>query len=157
VDLVLASCLNEVYRSRRSAWLLSWLAACAADAGAEGGNWWRRGVYPWGSDAALSSRRCIVDRMPALGGGAGALPCSGMHCLSREQYGHFPLLYRLCSFFLRAHEDSEHSLCLALPFVVQIVNADKVEEAARETDGFFIKSGIVTIIKDALIPAGTII
>ncbi|CAA6661557.1 unnamed protein product [Spirodela intermedia] len=40
---------------------------------------------------------------------------------------------------------------------VKIVNSDNVQEAARETDGYFIKSGIVTIIKDALIPSGTII
>lgn len=40
---------------------------------------------------------------------------------------------------------------------VKIVNADNVQEAARETDGYFIKSGIVTVIKDALIPSGTII
>ena len=39
----------------------------------------------------------------------------------------------------------------------QIVNGDNVQEAARETDGYFIKSGIVTVIKDALIPSGTII
>ncbi|GJP34923.1 hypothetical protein CLOM_g19401 [Closterium sp. NIES-68] len=40
---------------------------------------------------------------------------------------------------------------------VQIINKDQVEEAARETDGYFIKSGIVTVIKDAVIPPGTII
>eukprot|EP00252_Welwitschia_mirabilis_P025589 TRINITY_DN8068_c0_g1_i1.p1 TRINITY_DN8068_c0_g1~~TRINITY_DN8068_c0_g1_i1.p1 ORF type:complete len:130 (+),score=31.95 TRINITY_DN8068_c0_g1_i1:277-666(+) len=40
---------------------------------------------------------------------------------------------------------------------VKIINRDKVQEAARETDGYFIKSGIVTVIKDALIPSGTII
>lgn len=40
---------------------------------------------------------------------------------------------------------------------MQIVNKDDVEEAARENDGYFIKSGIVTIIKDAVIPNGTII
>ncbi|KAG0605733.1 hypothetical protein M758_9G083800 [Ceratodon purpureus] len=40
---------------------------------------------------------------------------------------------------------------------VKIVNKDDVQEAARETDGYFIKSGIVTIIKDAIIPHGTII
>ncbi|KAA0059267.1 glucose-1-phosphate adenylyltransferase small subunit 2 [Cucumis melo var. makuwa] len=39
----------------------------------------------------------------------------------------------------------------------RIVNGDNVQEAARETDGYFIKSGIVTVIKDALIPSGTII
>nr|GMD29937.1 glucose-1-phosphate adenylyltransferase [Ipomoea batatas]GMD33336.1 glucose-1-phosphate adenylyltransferase [Ipomoea batatas] len=38
-----------------------------------------------------------------------------------------------------------------------IINNDNVQEAARETEGYFIKSGIVTIIKDALIPSGTII
>ncbi len=40
---------------------------------------------------------------------------------------------------------------------MQIVNKDDVVEAARESDGYFIKSGIVTIIKDAVIPNGTII
>ncbi|QHN90895.1 glucose-1-phosphate adenylyltransferase small subunit 2, chloroplastic [Arachis hypogaea] len=40
---------------------------------------------------------------------------------------------------------------------VKIINGDNVQEAARETDGYFIKSGIVTIIKDALIPSGTVI
>ncbi|GAB2215113.1 hypothetical protein Droror1_Dr00019488 [Drosera rotundifolia] len=40
---------------------------------------------------------------------------------------------------------------------VKIINSENVQEAARETDGYFIKSGIVTIIKDALIPSGTII
>ncbi|KAK2986410.1 hypothetical protein RJ640_011848 [Escallonia rubra] len=40
---------------------------------------------------------------------------------------------------------------------VKIINTDNVQEAARETDGYFIKSGIVTVIKDALVPAGTVI
>ncbi|KAL0407169.1 UNVERIFIED_CONTAM: Glucose-1-phosphate adenylyltransferase small subunit, chloroplastic [Sesamum latifolium] len=40
---------------------------------------------------------------------------------------------------------------------VKIINSDNVQETARETDGYFIKSGIVTVIKDALIPSGTII
>ncbi|XP_024381211.1 glucose-1-phosphate adenylyltransferase small subunit, chloroplastic/amyloplastic [Physcomitrium patens] len=40
---------------------------------------------------------------------------------------------------------------------VKIINVGGVEEAARETDGYFIKSGIVTIIKDAIIPHGTVI
>lgn len=40
---------------------------------------------------------------------------------------------------------------------VQIVNKENVQEAARETDGYFIKNGIVTVIKDALIPSGTVI
>ena len=40
---------------------------------------------------------------------------------------------------------------------LQIINRDNVQEAARETDGFFIKSGIVTVIKDAAIPSGIII
>lgn len=39
----------------------------------------------------------------------------------------------------------------------QIINSDNVQEAARETDGYFIKSGIVTVIKDAFIPSGTMI
>ncbi|XP_057835267.2 glucose-1-phosphate adenylyltransferase small subunit, chloroplastic/amyloplastic isoform X2 [Cryptomeria japonica] len=40
---------------------------------------------------------------------------------------------------------------------VKIINADNVQEADREIDGYFIKSGIVTVIKNALIPSGTII
>lgn len=40
---------------------------------------------------------------------------------------------------------------------VKIINKDNVQEAARETDGYFIKSGIVTVIKDASIPSGTVI
>ncbi|MCO5582787.1 hypothetical protein L7F22_036686 [Adiantum nelumboides] len=40
---------------------------------------------------------------------------------------------------------------------VKIINRDGVQEAARETDGYFIKSGIVTVIKDAVIPSGIVI
>ncbi|KAM0907030.1 hypothetical protein ACQ4PT_016371 [Festuca glaucescens] len=40
---------------------------------------------------------------------------------------------------------------------VKIINVDDVQEASRESDGYFIKSGIVTVIKDALIPSGTVI
>eukprot|EP01018_Ginkgo_biloba_P013616 Gb_08399 [translate_table: standard] len=41
--------------------------------------------------------------------------------------------------------------------VLQIINTDNVQEAVREADGYFIRGGIVTVIKDALIPNGTII
>ncbi len=40
---------------------------------------------------------------------------------------------------------------------VQIINKENVEEANRESLGFFIRSGIVTILKNAIIPDGTII
>jgi glucose-1-phosphate adenylyltransferase len=40
---------------------------------------------------------------------------------------------------------------------VQIINKDNVEEANRESLGFFIRSGIVTILKNAIIPDGTVI
>ncbi len=40
---------------------------------------------------------------------------------------------------------------------VQIVNKDHVEEAEREAQGFYIRNGITVIIKNALIPDGTII
>ncbi|KAJ3698292.1 hypothetical protein LUZ61_001997 [Rhynchospora tenuis] len=40
---------------------------------------------------------------------------------------------------------------------VKIINKEGVQEAARETDGYFIKSGIVTVIKDAVIPNGWVI
>ncbi|XP_024542598.1 glucose-1-phosphate adenylyltransferase small subunit, chloroplastic/amyloplastic [Selaginella moellendorffii] len=40
---------------------------------------------------------------------------------------------------------------------VQIINKDGVQEAARETDGFFINCGIVTVIKDAVIPNSVVI
>ena len=41
--------------------------------------------------------------------------------------------------------------------LLQITNIDNVQEAVREAEGYFIKSGIVTVIKDALIPSGTVI
>lgn len=40
---------------------------------------------------------------------------------------------------------------------VQIVNRDRVEEAQREEEGFYIRSGIVVTIKGAVIPDGTVI
>lgn len=40
---------------------------------------------------------------------------------------------------------------------VLIVNKDRVEEANREDDGFYIRSGIVVILKNATIPDGTVI
>jgi glucose-1-phosphate adenylyltransferase len=40
---------------------------------------------------------------------------------------------------------------------VQIINKDNVQEAQRENQGFHIKSGIVVVLKNAVIPDGTII
>ena len=40
---------------------------------------------------------------------------------------------------------------------VQIVNKDRVEEADRENLGFYIRSGIVVVLKNAVIPDGTVI
>lgn len=40
---------------------------------------------------------------------------------------------------------------------VKIINVNNVQEAAREADGYFIKAGIVVIIKGAIIPSGTFI
>lgn len=40
---------------------------------------------------------------------------------------------------------------------VQIINKDNVQEAERDDEGFYIRSGIVVIIKNAVIPDGTII
>ena len=40
---------------------------------------------------------------------------------------------------------------------VLIVNKDRVEEADREKDGFYIRSGIVVVLKNATIPDGTVI
>lgn len=40
---------------------------------------------------------------------------------------------------------------------VQIINKDRVEEAAREESGFYIRSGIVVVFKNAVIPDGTVI
>lgn len=40
---------------------------------------------------------------------------------------------------------------------VQIVNKDRVQEAEREDLGFFIRSGIVVVLKNAVIPDGTVI
>ncbi len=40
---------------------------------------------------------------------------------------------------------------------VKILNKDRVEEAEREAEGFYIRSGIVIVLKDAILPDGTII
>jgi glucose-1-phosphate adenylyltransferase len=40
---------------------------------------------------------------------------------------------------------------------VQIINKDRVEESNREQMGFYIRSGIVVVLKGAVIPDGTII
>jgi glucose-1-phosphate adenylyltransferase len=40
---------------------------------------------------------------------------------------------------------------------VQIINKDHVEESDREGQGFYIRSGIVVILKNAVIPDGTVI
>lgn len=40
---------------------------------------------------------------------------------------------------------------------VQIVNRDRVQEAQREDEGFYIRSGIVVVQKNAVIPDGTVI
>lgn len=40
---------------------------------------------------------------------------------------------------------------------VQIINKDRVEEAEREKQGFFIRSGIVVVLKNAVIPDGMVI
>ncbi len=40
---------------------------------------------------------------------------------------------------------------------VQIINKDRVEEANREDQGFYIRSGIVVVLKNAIIRDGTII
>jgi glucose-1-phosphate adenylyltransferase len=40
---------------------------------------------------------------------------------------------------------------------VQIINKDRVEEAERENQGFFIRNGIVVVFKNAVIPDGTVI
>jgi glucose-1-phosphate adenylyltransferase len=40
---------------------------------------------------------------------------------------------------------------------VQIINKDRIEEANREDEGFIIKNGIVVVIKNAIIPDGTVI
>ncbi|MDZ8088399.1 MAG: glucose-1-phosphate adenylyltransferase [Nostoc sp. DedQUE12b] len=40
---------------------------------------------------------------------------------------------------------------------VKIINKDNVQEADRESQGFYIRSGIVVVLKNAVIPDGTII
>ena len=40
---------------------------------------------------------------------------------------------------------------------VQLINKDGVEEANRENQGFYIRSGIIVVLKNATIPDGTII
>ncbi|MEM9808978.1 MAG: glucose-1-phosphate adenylyltransferase, partial [Cyanobacteria bacterium P01_D01_bin.56] len=40
---------------------------------------------------------------------------------------------------------------------VKILNKDRVEEANRESSGFYIRDGIVIVLKDAIIPDNTVI
>ncbi|MEL6854174.1 MAG: glucose-1-phosphate adenylyltransferase, partial [Cyanobacteria bacterium J06607_13] len=40
---------------------------------------------------------------------------------------------------------------------VKIINKDNVEEAEREADGYYIRSGIVVVLKNAVIPDNTVI
>lgn len=40
---------------------------------------------------------------------------------------------------------------------VQIINKDHVQEAERETQGFYIRNGIIVVFKNAVIPDGTVI
>lgn len=40
---------------------------------------------------------------------------------------------------------------------VKIINKDNIQEADRESQGFYIRSGIVVVLKNAVIPDGTII
>ncbi|MEH2082753.1 MAG: glucose-1-phosphate adenylyltransferase [Nostoc sp.] len=40
---------------------------------------------------------------------------------------------------------------------VKIINKDNVQEADRESQGFYIRSGVVVVLKNAVIPDGTII
>lgn len=40
---------------------------------------------------------------------------------------------------------------------VRIINKDRVEEAEREDQGFYIRSGITVVLKNAVIPDGTVI
>ncbi|NES21000.1 MAG: glucose-1-phosphate adenylyltransferase, partial [Symploca sp. SIO3E6] len=40
---------------------------------------------------------------------------------------------------------------------VKILNKDRVEEAEREQEGFFIRNGIIVVLKNAVIPDGTVI
>jgi glucose-1-phosphate adenylyltransferase len=38
-----------------------------------------------------------------------------------------------------------------------ITNKDRIEEANREDEGFMIRSGIVVVLKNGVIPANTVI
>jgi glucose-1-phosphate adenylyltransferase len=40
---------------------------------------------------------------------------------------------------------------------VQIINKDRIQDAERESEGFYIRSGIVVVLKNAVIADGTII
>lgn len=40
---------------------------------------------------------------------------------------------------------------------VRIINKDRIEEAERESEGFYIRNGIVVVLKNAIIPDGTVI
>ncbi|MHC5599312.1 MAG: glucose-1-phosphate adenylyltransferase [Nostoc sp.] len=72
---------------------------------------------------------------------------------SNVQQGDIPVGIGTDSIIRRAIIDKNASI----GHNVKIINKDNVQEADREAQGFYIRSGIVVVLKNAVIPDGTII
>lgn len=104
------------------------------------------GGIPIGIGRSSVIKRAIIDKNARIGENVkvGGFICTAVLALLRS----------LCPWGMHLFVMCQWPIWIA---GVQIVNKDDVQEAARETDGYFIKGGIVTIIKDAVIPSNTII
>lgn len=101
-----------------------------------------KGSVPIGIGKNSHIRRAIIDKNARIGDNVKVTNFLILLCYLQNQCN-------ICLFFQLEIIDCG--------FYSQIINSDNVQEAARETEGYFIKSGIVTVIKDALIPSGTVI
>ena len=102
-----------------------------------------KGGVPIGVGKNSHLRRAIIDKNARIGDNVKVM----VNPLSLQGLV-LPFMTFSCN-FLKWH--------IGTDILVQIINANNVQEAAREADGYFIKAGIVVIIKGATIPSGTII
>nr|WP_227517510.1 glucose-1-phosphate adenylyltransferase [Thermostichus lividus] len=93
---------------------------------------------------------CVIDHSLLMG--ADFYQHSGQRSALLEQHK-IPMGIGANSIIRRAIIDK--NACIGRE--VKIINKDHVEESNREEQGFYIRSGVVVIIKNAVIPDGTVI
>jgi len=93
---------------------------------------------------------CVIDNALLMGADYYESPLERAHTL---ESGKIPLGVGANSTIRRAIVDKNARIGRN----VQIINKDRVQEATREELGFVIRSGIVVVIKNAIIADGTVI